>query len=57
MRVRAHSHCFAAPGTMPALSQLVDSIHRAASELTREGGVGSEDKGELEPSLLQTKEI
>ena len=57
MRVRAHSHCFAAPGTMPALSQLVDSIHRAVSELTREGGVGSEDKGELEPSLLQTKEI
>lgn len=42
---------------MPALSQLVDSIHRAGLELTwKKEGVGSEGKGELEPSLLQTKE-
>lgn len=40
---------------MPALSQLVDSIHRAGLELTWEGGVVSERKGE--PSLLQTKDI
>lgn len=56
-RARAQSHCFAAPGMMPALSQLVDSIHRAGLELTWEGGAVSERKGELEPSLLQTKEI
>lgn len=57
-RERAHSHCFAAPGMMPTLSQLVDSIHRAGLELTwkKEEGV-VKGKGELEPSLLQTKEI